>query len=70
MRGPYLHRPEVEGQEEKHGDKTAHEASAEPVTAHIGDGGTHSEKQVEKRGHRVPREEPRAPSLQGPKGSG
>lgn len=61
VRGPYLHRPEVEGQEEEHGDEAAHKASAEPVAAHIGDNGTHPEKQVEKGGQRVPREEPRSP---------
>lgn len=59
--GPYLHRPEVKGQEEQHSDKAAHKASAEPVTAHIGDNGTHSEKQVEKGGQWVPRKEPRSP---------
>lgn len=58
---PYLHRPEVKGQEEEHGDKAAHKASAEPVTAHIRDNGTHSEKQMEKGGQRVPRKEPRSP---------
>lgn len=63
--GPYLHRPEVKGQKEKHGDKTAHETPAEPVTAHVGDDGTHSEKQVEKGGQRVPGKEPRRPSLRG-----
>lgn len=63
--GYILHRPEVKGQKEKHGDKTAHETPAEPVTAHVGDDGTHSEKQVEKGGQRVPGKEPRRPSLRG-----
>ena len=58
----YLHRPEVKGQKEKHSDETAHKASAEPVTAHIGDDGTHSEKQVEKGGQGMPRRQPRRPS--------
>ena len=66
--GAHLHRPEVKGQEEKHSHKTAHEALAEPVTAHVGDDGTHAEKQVEKRGHRVPRKEPRSPLRPGPQG--
>lgn len=56
--GTYLHRPEVEGQEEKHSDKAAHKAPAEPVTAHIGDDGTHSEEQMEEGGQGVPRENP------------
>lgn len=55
-REPYLHRPEVKGQEEEHGDKAAHKAPAEPVTAHIGDDGAHSEEQVEEGCQGVPRE--------------
>lgn len=64
----YLHRPEVKGQEEQHSDEAAHEALAEPVAAHVGDDGAHAEKQVEKRGHRVPRKEPRSPLRPGPQG--
>lgn len=59
--GYVLHGPEVKGQEEEHGDEAARKASAEPVTAHIGDNGAHSEKQVEEGGQRVPRKEPRSP---------
>lgn len=59
VRGPYLHRPEVEGQEEKHSNETAHKASAEPVTADVGDDGAYSEEQVEKGGRGVPRKGPR-----------
>lgn len=54
----YLHRPEVKGQKEKHSDKAANEAPAEPVTAHIGDDGAHSEEQVEEGGQGVPGENP------------
>jgi hypothetical protein len=65
--GPYLHRPEVKGQEEEHCDKAAHEALAEPITAHIGDNGTHSEEQVEERGQRMPRGQPRGTLTPGAK---
>lgn len=56
---PYLHRPEVKGQEEQHSDKAAHKALAEPVTAHVGDDGAHSEEKVEEGGQGMPRKQPR-----------
>lgn len=55
---PYLHRPKVKGQQEKHSDKAANEAPAEPVTAHVGNDGTHAEEQVEEGGQGVPEKIP------------
>ncbi|KAH0632056.1 hypothetical protein JD844_020110 [Phrynosoma platyrhinos] len=57
LRNWYLHRPEVEGEEEEDEDEAGDETLAEPVAKQIGYDGADAEEKVEKRGQRVPRRE-------------